>query len=117
VNYPLDPLIELMTRGQGLTEIGYADPVRLALGINPQSWRRYRRDGVTFWQADRLACAAGYHPSLVWGPMFWDPATVACTMCDETFVVAPCHSGEGGHLYCSTVCRSRAARARRRVAA
>lgn len=42
-------------------------------GVDKRTWARWRVSGVGYWQADRAACAAGYHPAEVW-PEFVEEA-------------------------------------------
>lgn len=36
---------------------------------------RWRRQGITVWDADRWACRLGYHPIEIWGQAFYEGAT------------------------------------------
>ncbi len=40
-------------------------------GVDDRTVRRWRAQGLSIEQADRLAIAAGLHPAIVWGPE-WD---------------------------------------------
>jgi len=44
---------------------------------------RARYDGLTSIAADRISCALGFHPSLVWGIDWWDGAEPASTWADH----------------------------------
>jgi len=46
------------------------------LGVNRAQILRWRKGHVRLdtWQADRLAIRAGYHPSLIWGNLWWENA-------------------------------------------
>ena len=48
--------------------------VALAVGVTPRSVYRARIHGLTVWQADRYAIAAGLHPALVWDGWFTEDA-------------------------------------------
>lgn len=43
------------------------------LGVTPRSLMRWRDTGLPYWKADRMAYAAGFHPSELW-PTWWDDA-------------------------------------------
>lgn len=72
----------------------------------------YRRRGLTEKVADRLACRAGFHPSVIW-PDWMDDVIVAeelvCARirCTERFVPA-----RWNQRYCSAKCQKAAATAR-----
>lgn len=42
-----------------------------ALGVAPRQLDRWKRDGVTWVQADELAVRIGQHPGTVWGRDWW----------------------------------------------
>lgn len=47
--------------------------LRMKVGISGESARRYESEGLTVWQADRLAVRLGFHPANVW-PDWWGTA-------------------------------------------
>jgi hypothetical protein len=61
---PLAPLEQLVGRGCGLA-------TARELGVHPRQVHRWRRQGVTWAQADELATRAGWHPAEVWGAAWW----------------------------------------------
>lgn len=46
-----------------ITDIGI---VANLTGINRRTLHNYRRNGLTIWQADDIACTLGVHPSAIW---------------------------------------------------
>jgi hypothetical protein len=48
------------------TNIGDIGIVSRITGINRRALYKYRRDGLTVWQADDIACNLGVHPSAIW---------------------------------------------------
>jgi hypothetical protein len=78
------------------------------LAITPGCLRQYRVRGLTAETADRLAVAAGMHPSAVWPT--WD---------DDAFdepVCAWCREPVFDSRYCGTVCARRMREDRKRLA-
>lgn len=77
---PLDPLLRALgLHGQESNGTGDPGPYAQAaeaLGVNKRVLLRYRHTGLGPWAADRLAIAAGLHPSVVWGEA-WDRAAAA----------------------------------------
>lgn len=61
--FPYDQLL----RRSGISQ----NALRLKVGISGESTRRYEREGLTIWQADRFAVQLGYHPATVW-PDWYD---------------------------------------------
>lgn len=57
--FPLEPLEDLL-RAESLADV--ADQLRTTV----RNVQRLRQDGLTHRLADRYACAAGWHPGLVW---------------------------------------------------
>ena len=49
-----------------------------AVGVERHVVRRWQRKGLTVWEADRAAVAAGVHPANLW-PEWW-------ALCDESEV-------------------------------
>lgn len=47
--------------------------VAQVLGISGTTANRYRREGLSVKQADKLACRAGLHPANVWPEQWVDP--------------------------------------------
>lgn len=41
------------------------------LGVRDRTIHRWRIEGLTFDQADRLAVRVGFHPANVWGALWW----------------------------------------------
>jgi transposase len=41
------------------------------VGVSYRTVQRWQRRGLTIWQADRVACRFGTHPSLIWPD--WSP--------------------------------------------
>lgn len=98
--YPLAPLFEL-------TGWTMAD-VRQVAPCNGAEYRLRLREGVTEGIADRLACAAGLHPHVVWPEMAdhaLEDASQPCAdeRCTTTFVPT-----RKSHRYCSPRCFQRA---------
>lgn len=80
--YPLDPFTRL-------TRWTMRDIQNVA-ACNGTEWRIRKDRGVTEPIADRLACAAGWHPHEIW-PEMLDHAIAdlpdrACANCGETFI-------------------------------
>jgi hypothetical protein len=74
--YPLAPLERLLTLRHGPFHGDHHTTcaVALAVGVTPRSVYRARLAGLTIWQADRYACAAGLHPALIWDNWFTEDA-------------------------------------------
>lgn len=71
---PLEPLIEAAWRPisdhqRHISVIGKAAQLT---GIDNATFHKWRRDGLSRWAADRVACRLGYHPGLIW-PNWWQP--------------------------------------------
>lgn len=79
--YPLEPLLELA--GWNITRVHEVDP------CNGPEYRVRKERGVTERVADRLATAAGYHPSEIW-PEWLDDSIEdverPCHECEQRFV-------------------------------
>lgn len=43
----------------------------LAIGRSRDVVRRWRRDGIRFYEADRLSISLGFHPSYFWPDEYW----------------------------------------------
>lgn len=54
------------------------------LGVSRQTVRRWRRKGLSEWQADRCAVRLGTHPALIWGQDRWREEGL--TVLDDLFV-------------------------------
>lgn len=75
VRLPIEPLVALAPPWVQVNS-GYA----AMGGINGtldskmiRRWHRSKSQGwITFWAADTLACALGYHPAEVWGDDWWE---------------------------------------------
>jgi hypothetical protein len=69
---PLEPLID--AKWQPATDretcSGYAAKTARVLNVHTAMVGRWRREGLNEQTADRVACALGYHPGLVW-PEWW----------------------------------------------
>lgn len=76
--FPTAPLETwLAVRGVAATEQhpqGSQRGLARFLGVDPGQWQRWRSEGVPTFAADRLACRAGLHPSLLW-PDWFDEET------------------------------------------
>lgn len=59
--YPLDELLEVL----GIAGEAKVEQAR-RLGVDPAMVHRWARTGLSEVLADRLACAAGVHPGVVW---------------------------------------------------
>jgi hypothetical protein len=63
------------------------DPNRIQiariLNINPSAIYRWRKPdvGLPIHIADRLACQLGFHPSLIWGDLWWNDVLVDMDSC------------------------------------
>lgn len=80
--YPLDPFV-------ALTRWTFRDIQNVA-ACNGSEWQIRKEHGVTEYVADRIACAAGYHPHEVW-PEMLDHAIADlpdrdCAECGQTFI-------------------------------
>lgn len=98
--YPLDRFLQLT--GWSLNQ------TQTIAACNAAEWRLRNEHGVTERIADRIACAAGWHPHEIW-PEMLDHAIAdlpdrVCVAddCDQRFVPA-----NGKQRYCSRNCRSR----------
>jgi hypothetical protein len=93
--YPIEPLMALT----GKTQFALLEGRR----VNSETWSNIRDRGFTPQMADKVACANGFHPSLVW-PSWeqdeWDELSVECAECNERFVPR-----WPRHVYCSKGCR------------
>lgn len=49
----------------------------LSRDVGMSSRNVYRRDGISWLQADRFACALGLHPASIWGEDWWAVARAA----------------------------------------
>lgn len=47
------------------------------LGVTRRHVIRWKRDGLTIWQADTIATRLGVHPAQLWGPDAWARAQLA----------------------------------------
>jgi hypothetical protein len=43
-----------------------ANELAARIGVSTRTIQRWKLNGITVWQADRMACALGTHPSLIW---------------------------------------------------
>ena len=82
--YPLEPFF-------ALTRWSLSDVQDLA-GCNASEWRIRKAEGVTEFVADRIACAAGFHPHEVWPEMLDhainDLPDRDCDECGQSFIPA-----------------------------
>jgi len=63
VRFPLAPLERLARNGDAeMTTITLAS----ALGVDRRTIHKWRRTGLSEWQADRAAITLGVHPGTVW---------------------------------------------------
>lgn len=95
--YPFAPLAEMM----GMTEHAAA----VTLGLSGSTEQEYRRDGVSEFVADRLACKAGLPAAAVWPEILADAidaASRSCDECDDRFVPR-----KSDQRFCSKPCRLR----------
>lgn len=44
-----------------------------AIGSSVDMIRQWRRNGITFYAADRISIKMGVHPCYVWGEEYWNP--------------------------------------------
>lgn len=98
--YPLDPLVALT--GWTLTDVRRLAP------CNGTEWRTRQEAGVTSYIADRIACAAGYHPHEVWPEMArheFEELSRECEECGELFL--PSHKARKDVRFCSKRCGRR----------
>lgn len=98
--YPLEPLLELT--GWTMTQVRQVAP------CGGEEYRLRVEHGVTERIADRLACAVGLHPHVVWPEMAahaLEDAEQECAdeRCTTTFVPV-----RKSHRYCSPRCFQRA---------
>lgn len=96
VTYPFAPLEAMLADPLAEHNDGPVKIVARQLHIGTQQIYRYRRTGMTTELADRLAIAAGLHPSVVWDTWFIDAASEACPLCMEPLtgrrlLCASCH--------------------------
>lgn len=61
--YPLGPL--LAATGLSRSRLG------LVVGASGATMARLVVEGLTEWEADRMACRAGFHPGAVWPDEWW----------------------------------------------
>lgn len=64
---PAQPLFDRIANGQGIPR-GGLKLVAKAAGVDPKTVQKWRRQGMTIWQADRIAIRVGLMPHDVWGP-------------------------------------------------
>lgn len=95
-----------LARAMGLTEHQACEQ----LGLRGSTAQDYRRRGVTEKVADRLANLAGLHPFEVWPAMADQAVAEATRTCDGCG--APFVPYRPTHRWCSTGCRTRAAKRR-----
>lgn len=63
----LDAIGEIKLGRDNLPSLRPSDnKIRERLAVSATAWRRYKTEGLTFDQADRLATRAGFHPANVW---------------------------------------------------
>lgn len=70
---PLEPLIEdcwRPTTEQRMVQSSMNGKAHQVTGIRLETIARWRREGLPPFAADRMACALGFHPGLVW-PEWW----------------------------------------------
>ena len=68
--FPLAPLEAILTIRYGPFEGDHCHQLARLVGVSERTIYRARMAGLTIWQADRYACAAGLHPALVWDHWF-----------------------------------------------
>ena len=66
-----DPLYEWVKRELRLPEPSQREVGRL-LGVDAHAPRRWAENGIPLWNADRLACKLGLHPTEIWGQAFYE---------------------------------------------
>ena len=66
-----DPLYEWAKRELRLPEPSQRAVGRL-FGTDAHAAKRWADNGIPIWQADRLACRLGLHPTEIWGHAFYD---------------------------------------------
>jgi hypothetical protein len=64
--YPLAPLERYLTARHGPFDGDHCHALAQTLGLSERTLYRARLYGLTVWQADRYAIAAGLHPALIW---------------------------------------------------
>lgn len=95
--YPLEPFLRLT--GWSMQRIRSIAP------CGGEEYRTRLERGVTELIADRLACAAGHDPYVVWPEMLDHQivdVSAACQECEKQFVPT-----RKGHRFCSDRCRER----------
>jgi hypothetical protein len=95
--YPIEPLMALT----GKTQFALLEGRR----VNSETWSNIRDRGFTPQMADKVACANGFHPSLVW-PSWeqdeFDELSVACKGCETLFIPK-----RKGQKFCTHPCGHR----------
>jgi hypothetical protein len=96
--YPIEPLMALT----GKTQFALLEGRR----VNSETWSNIRDRGFTPQMADKVACANGFHPSLVW-PSWeqdeFDELSIPCKECGERFIPK-----RKGHVFHVVACAKRA---------
>jgi hypothetical protein len=64
--FPLAPLEAILTIRHGPFEGDHCHQLARLVGVTERTIYRARMTGLTVWQADRYAIAAGLHPALIW---------------------------------------------------
>lgn len=99
--YPFAALAAAM----GMSEHAAAD----ALDVRGSTEVEYRRRGVTERVADRLAVAAGFHPSVVWPDWMDDVVQAEHVKCADAHCDVRFIPRRKGHVFCSKTCGNREA--------
>jgi hypothetical protein len=75
--FDMEPVERLLASPE--EALGYKELTRrLKNVISTATFRRYRENGMTAWQADMLACQGlGLHPMNVWGELWFEQAYAA----------------------------------------
>lgn len=110
VRLPWGPLAEflpdqIVAVGGTTTTVTTAAQIAGPLRIDrSQSWQWSNRGWVTVDQADRIACALGVHPSVIWGDLWWWTAAEPEPEPGGTFCGRPLGWQADAHS-CSDACR------------
>lgn len=75
---PYEPF-ERKLKDPDYTDIQFAE----SLGVSRDVIRNWKKNGMLFYTADKVAINAGYHPSQIWGDDYWYDSKKNTTMLEN----------------------------------
>jgi hypothetical protein len=67
---PYQPLLDWAKAELRSPDPSMRDVARL-FGVDAHAPKRWANNGIPIWNADRLACRMGLHPTEIWGQAFY----------------------------------------------